>query len=289
MSNKDALLLNFEQSSKVCLRQQSLSNTLAWAQYQNENERLSYTNKQRHTLSMYLQGGFETFRIDRPKHFGSPGSFCLMPKDSESRWQLGAEQQFVHLYFDDDYLKQLALKTFDIDPRCLQLPDLSYFKNAALEASFRHQIASSDWSAGCNHLLLEQITNTILVAMIHDLGVAKFKGNVQGGLAPRVLLRICEYMHCYSYRQIFLAELAELAALSEYHFCRMFKQSTAQTPQQYLSMIRIDRVKNMCSSSPLSLTEISLDCGFSNQSHMGRTFKKLVGVSPREYRKNLPA
>lgn len=51
--------------------------------------------------------------------------------------------------------------------------------------------------------------------------------------------------HANFHRQIYLSELASLAQLSEYHFCRMFKESLVQTPQEYLMQVRIEHVKNV--------------------------------------------
>lgn len=276
---------SFDQStSKVCLRQTSLTDALSWAHYQNEHDRLYYVNDKQHTLSLYLSGGYETHRTDVNSGFGGPGKFCLMPKGSESHWQIGQTQQFMHLYFSDDYLRQLALKVFDIDPRMLQLPELTFTYDAATEALFRHCMATSDWLSGDNHLAMEQVTNTILVSMLQNMGVTKLSAPVKGGLSPKVAALVCDHMQANFHRQVYLAELAGLAQLSEYHFCRMFKQSMAQTPQGYLLAIRIEQVKLRVGTGQASMADIALQCGFANQSHMGRYFKKLVGISPRQYR-----
>ena len=276
---------SFEQStSKICLRQTSLTDALSWAHYQNEHDRLYYVNNKQHTLSLYMSGGYETHRTDVNSGFGAPGKFCLMPQDSESHWQLGQTQQFMHLYFSDDYLKQLALKVFDIDPRMLQLPELTFTNDAATEALFRHCMATSDWQSGNDHLAMEQVTNTILVSMLQNMGITKLTTAVKGGLSPKVAALVCDYMQANFQRQVYLAELADLAQLSEYHFCRMFKQSMAQTPQAYLLAVRIEQVKLRVCNGQVSMADIALQCGFANQSHMGRYFKKLVGISPRQYR-----
>ena len=281
--------ISFEQStSKICLRQTSLTEALSWAHYQNEHDRLYYVNDKQHTLSLYMAGGYETHRTDINSGFGAPGKFCLMPKGSESHWQLGQTQQFMHLYFNDDYLKQLALKVFDIDPRMLQLPELTFTNDGATEALFRHCMATSDWHSGDDHLAMEQVTNTILVSMLQNMGITKLMVPVKGGLSPKVIALICDFLQANFHRQVYLTELAELAKLSEYHFCRMFKQSMAQTPQAYLLAIRIEQVKLRIDNGQLGMAEIALQCGFANQSHMGRYFKKLVGISPRQYR-NLSA
>ncbi len=270
--------------SKICLRQTSLTDSLSWAHYQNEHDHLYYVNDQQHTLSMYMSGGFETHRTDVKSQFGAPGKFCLMPKDSESHWKLGQTQQFMHLYFNDDHLKQIALKVFDIDPRMLQLPELTFTSDASTEALFRHCVATSDWQSDTDHLAMEQVTNTILVSMLQNMGITKRSAPITGGLSPKITTMVCDYMQANFHRQVYLAELATLAQLSEYHFCRMFKRSMAQTPQAYLLAVRIEQVKLRIANNQQSIAETALQCGFSNQSHMGRYFKKIVGLSPRQYR-----
>lgn len=275
----------FDQSNRVCLREKSLANGLSWSHYQNANDRLVYQNDTNHTLSLYIDGGRETYRTDRKANPGGPGRFCLMPKGSESWWQVGEHQNFMHLYFDDLYLKQLALKVLDIDPRQIELPERIFFKNEGLEALFRFGMAGVDWSATENRLAMEHATDSILINLLQGLKLKQSHQAIKGGLSPKVLRQVEDFIHANYHRQIFLEELAQIAGLSEYHFCRMFKHSVAQSPQQYLTKIRIERVKQFITESDESLIDIAARCGFSNQSHMGRYFKKLNGVSPNAFRR----
>ncbi|SFD15113.1 helix-turn-helix transcriptional regulator [Pseudoalteromonas denitrificans] len=279
--------ISFELSKKTCVRHKSLTQGLTWAHYQNEHEHLTYENNKQHTLSMYLSGGHGTFRTDINANKGAPGRFCLMPKGCESEWQVGETQQFMHLYFDDTYIKRLALRVFDIDPRTIQLPELTFTQDLGLEALFRHNMATANWHTSDSQLAIEQVTDTILISMLQNMSNTKIKSPLKGGLSPKICDLICDFMHANYQRQIYLSELADLAQLSEFHFCRMFKESMAQTPQEYLTSVRIDHVKYELAHSRLNLADISLKVGFSNQSHMGRYFKKLIGISPREFRKQL--
>jgi len=145
-------------------------------------------------------------------------------------------------------------------------------------------MATSDWRNKDDHLAMEQATNTILISMLQNMGITKLLTPIKGGLSPKTATLVCDYMQANFHRQVYLAELAELAQLSEYHFCRMFKQSLAQTPQAYLLSIRIEQAKLRMHTEMNSVADIALQCGFANQSHMGRYFKKLVGISPRQYR-----
>ncbi|TMP42545.1 AraC family transcriptional regulator [Pseudoalteromonas citrea] len=286
MPNKN-LHVSFEQSKKRCVRHTLLSNEVSWSHYKNQYERLYYQNQQQHTLSMYLNGGYETHRTDVHSTNGAPGRFCLMPQDSESRWQIGVPQEFVHLYFSDNHLKHTALKVFDIDPRQVNLPERIFFENQPLEALFRHQINDSDWHDKHNTLAIEQFTDTIIVSVLQSLNLKNTRRAITGGLSPKKAKQVTDFIHANFNRQIVLFELAHLVELSEYHFCRMFKLSFAQTPQQYLMSIRIEYAKQALKTSTYSLANIALMCGFANQSHFGRNFKQRVGVTPSSYRRQL--
>jgi len=121
--------------------------------------------------------------------------------------------------------------------------------------------------------------------MLQNMGNKQIKSPLKGGLSPKICFLVCDFIHANYQRQIYLSELADLAQLSEYHFCRMFKESLAQTPQEYLTDVRIEHVKHALIHTNSKLADIALKVGFSNQSHMGRYFKRLIGISPREFRR----
>ena len=81
-----------------------------------------------------------------------------------------------------------------------------------------------------------------------------------------------------------LSMLAAVAGLSMHHFAREFKQSAGVTPHYYLIQKRIERAQQMLAQTDLSLSEIAYATGFSDQSHLARHFRHLLGTTPREFR-----
>jgi AraC-like DNA-binding protein len=106
----------------------------------------------------------------------------------------------------------------------------------------------------------------------------------QGGLAPRVLQRVREYIDARLGENIELEALAETAGLSRCHFARAFKQSVGTAPHSYLMQRRLERAKQLIVETALPLAEIALECGFSDQSHFSRRFLQYVGATPRAFR-----
>jgi len=109
----------------------------------------------------------------------------------------------------------------------------------------------------------------------------------KGGLPSWRLKRALELLESDLRQAPSVAELARLLRLHPTSFCRAFKQSTGLPPHQYLLSHRINCAKDMMRDQSRSLTEIGLDCGFSGSSQFSVVFRRIVGMSPREYRQSL--
>lgn len=82
-----------------------------------------------------------------------------------------------------------------------------------------------------------------------------------------------------------LAELASLCGLSVSHFARAFKQGTGAPPHRWLIMQRVERAQSLLVSSDAPISEIALTCGFADQSHLTRVFRRATGLSPGAWRR----
>lgn len=86
--------------------------------------------------------------------------------------------------------------------------------------------------------------------------------------------------------EITLAELAEAACVSPSHLCFLFRTELGTTFKSLLGMIRIEKAKNLLTEKvEMPITVISLEVGFRDLSHFERTFRRLVGFNPRDYRR----
>ncbi|HYJ18394.1 MAG TPA: AraC family transcriptional regulator [Burkholderiales bacterium] len=107
----------------------------------------------------------------------------------------------------------------------------------------------------------------------------------RGGLPPGALRRVREAMEQGLAEKLELTELAAVAGVSRCHFARAFKESVGQPPHRYLMMRRIEVAAEMIKDSDRTLTDISLDMGFFDQSHFVRVFTRIVGETPGAYRR----
>ena len=106
------------------------------------------------------------------------------------------------------------------------------------------------------------------------------------GTLPRGRLRaVIEYIEEHLDAGPTLGQMAVVARLSAYHFARQFKAATGLPPHQYVILRRVERAKQLLQTgSDFSLAEVAAHAGFSDQSQLSRHFKRLVGVTPRQFR-----
>src|SRR5262249_45404486 len=81
-----------------------------------------------------------------------------------------------------------------------------------------------------------------------------------------------------------IAYLAEIACLSEAHFIRSFRATFGETPHRYLQRRRVERAMFLLRETDRSVTDISLDVGFTSLGTFSRTFHEIVGQAPKSYR-----
>jgi AraC family transcriptional regulator of arabinose operon len=92
------------------------------------------------------------------------------------------------------------------------------------------------------------------------------------------------FLHQNVHRDLSLSAMAEHAGLSVSHFSYLFKQQTGYSPTDYFIHLKIQRACTMLSLSPKNIHEIAYEIGYSDPYYFSRIFKKIMGISPRQYR-----
>lgn len=132
--------------------------------------------------------------------------------------------------------------------------------------------ASSSGALYCDSL----IAAVAGVLLEHEPSAAR----KSGPLTPKQLRRVTDFIEQNCHRNIRLQELAEVAGLSESYFSTAFKASTGIPPHRWQTNARIDRAKAILESRTLALAEVAVMTGFSDQAHLTRVFRQVVGTTP---------
>jgi AraC family transcriptional regulator len=199
-----------------------------------------------------------------------------------SRWNEAGE--FTHCYLDQTFLTHAAHESVNPDrvEMRLQVPPfadpLIWQIGAALKSILENDpqnscfYAESMATALAAHLLQFYATRPHILREYED------------GLSKVQIQQAIEYINEHLHRNLTLTEIATELDMSQYYFCRLFKQSIGMTPHQYLIQQRVERSKQLLKQPEQNIVDIAAQCGFANPSHFARCFRQRVGISPQQFR-----
>jgi AraC family transcriptional regulator len=136
-------------------------------------------------------------------------------------------------------------------------------------------------------LMGEVLVNAACIRLAKRYAVSKL--NVvprRGGLPKARLKRVLEYIDANVYRKITLSELAGVVNMSLYYFAVLFRQSTGLSPHQYVLKQRVKRAKELLRNPNRSVLDVSMSVGFEHQNNFARAFRRVIGVSPTQFRRD---
>jgi AraC family transcriptional regulator len=135
-------------------------------------------------------------------------------------------------------------------------------------------------------LAAESLANVLAVHLIRHVLSPSQPARRRDGTLPRGRLRaVVEYIEEHLDAGPSLEQLSAVARLSPYYFARQFKRATGLPPHQYVILRRVERAKQLLQTGiDLSLAEVAADAGFSDQSQFTHHFKRVVGVTPGQFR-----
>jgi AraC-like DNA-binding protein len=165
-------------------------------------------------------------------------------------------------------------------------------KDIAIQAPAERQLATLlaaelDQPGLHSRLYAESIALALMVQLVRNQGTDPVKlVPIRGGLAPWQLRRVFHHLEENLANVVSLSELAAIVDLSTAHFSRQFKTSTGLPPHRYQLALRIERAKSLLIQSNLPLKEVALSCGFFDQGHLSKSFRRLVGLSPGAWQRS---
>ncbi|MDQ4120466.1 MAG: helix-turn-helix domain-containing protein [Acidobacteriota bacterium] len=198
------------------------------------------------------------------------------------------EQDDIYLHLEPDFIKKTALES-DLNPDGTELVPILGTRNPQIEQLAKLAFAElqHDEATVGSNLYADSLANLLAVELLRSYSTRAFapEPTNTNALPKRKLAQILDLINSDLSADLSLAFLAETVGLSEYHFLRLFKQSTGATPHQYVLRQRIERAKQLLLETQLSVTEISFLLGFSTPAHFAQQFRRQTGVQPTELRR----
>jgi AraC-like DNA-binding protein len=107
----------------------------------------------------------------------------------------------------------------------------------------------------------------------------------RGGLAPWQVRKVTSYVDANLDCTIRNEDLATIVRLNSSHFSRAFRNTFGEPPHEYVIRRRVERAQGLMLSTSAPLSAIALECGLADQAHLSRLFRRVVGGTPRAWRR----
>jgi AraC family transcriptional regulator len=239
--------------------------------------------------SLYLN----VFKDGRPccrDYHALPGSLCLSPPhrpdyELEYRNESPQPMRTLHLYLHDGLLAQTAAADADLDAARLELPEDHILDDPLIVQLVSNIAREIGQPEARNDLYADTAARMLAIQLVRRHGVTReLKRKTRGAaLSPGCLRKLGEYVREHLHRSITLDELAAVASLSPYHFCRAFQRTTGQSPNRYVIAQRMGRAAHLLRSTHLTVTHVASEVGYESVSHFSELFKRHTGYSPGTY------
>jgi AraC family transcriptional regulator len=299
MSIKKALSVNFAQPAvtasffprpPILTSHQSGWKNIQFGQYQLPAWEMPEIVSLQHTIALSSCQGIgatEIFvgkRLYSVPHFEDRNFVGIFPANLPMKCRWNEESELTHCYLDPTFLNHAAYESINpdrvellltppptLDPLIWQIGTSlkSLLENAPQNSCF---YAESMATALAAHLLQFYATRPHVLLEYAD-GLSKVK-----------LSQAIEYINEHLTRNLTLTEIAVEVEMSQYYFCRLFKQSIGMTPHQYLIQQRVEKSKPLLKQPEAKILNIANQCGFANPSHFAKCFRQRVGISPQQFR-----
>lgn len=257
-------------------------------------EQLSYACTQielapqsNHILTLHIAAPTSLVqKRDGRSHRGglATGEFTLTPAGNPSAWYWDKFLDKLHMRLTPDFVRKVAAEC-DLNPDRIELLHNFGTRDPQIERISLTLKTELETGGVGGRLFGESLATALIVQLLrYYCSNPQVVPYVEGGLSQFILRRVIDYIQVNFEQDISLASIAKIADMSAYHFSRLFKQSIGLTPHQYLIYCRIERAKHLLNQSDLTITQVARSVGFSSQSHFGQHFKRLTGVTPRQFR-----
>jgi AraC family transcriptional regulator len=212
-------------------------------------------------------------------------SVLVFPAGSSKFLQWEGSMDSLGIYMDPGLIARVAAESFDFDPTPKFLRPLHRLTVPELRAAMLAVDAELRIGGPGSPLLIESLGTMLCVHLLrHVISPHRLRSAGDGILSRRKLHNVIDYIMQNLEGSPSLGQMAATAHLSPYHFARQFKAATGLPPYQYVIARRVERALHLLRGhNELGLAEVALRAGFSDQSKLSFHFKRLLGVTPRQF------
>jgi AraC family transcriptional regulator len=212
------------------------------------------------------------------------GVISLLTRAEQSVWQWDRPISVKHIYIGHEVVEDTANQVFERDLERVKIEDRVRSEDPIIPLYLKMLEGELRGEGLGERLYVDSIRTQLAIHLLRNYANVEFRRPSMGSLGPRLRRMMIEFIDQNLAENITLDDLAGLAGLSSYHFSRKFKADLGVAPHSYVLSRRIERAKQLLKKGHLPLKLVAAECGFTDQSHLNRAFRKFLGVTPKDFR-----
>lgn len=237
----------------------------------------------------YLLSGTRKVFINDTIYSVKKGDLIVIPKGELHRTTYigGETHERIVMDFNDAFIEPLISRIgYDAFSKCFDNRQLSIPPNR------REYVEELFGKIIREHNGVDSYSSTILSLYVYELIMFVLRCHENSDhpcavaeIGDDIISDAARYISSNFTHELSLTQLADKYSMSPSYFSRKFKLCTGFGYKEYLITIRIIEACKLLLNTDLTITEIAEKCGFDDSNYFGDSFKKVKGISPREYRK----
>jgi len=215
------------------------------------------------------------------------GRMCIIAPELSVETNRRSEGKVLHTFVKRAIITEVAGELFERDAKSLEIvPDFG-FEDPGLASLLQSLHQSLLEPAGYADLKVEYLVRALAAHVLRkNANLTDLEPSADVPLTNRQIQLVTNYIRDNLPSKILLNDLAALLNLGQTSLMKRFRASFRQTPHQYIMELRVNRARELLEQSNLPIVEIAALCGFADQTHLGVVFRRLVGVTPSQYRRS---
>ncbi|MEM1272280.1 MAG: helix-turn-helix transcriptional regulator [Pseudomonadota bacterium] len=234
-----------------------------------------------HTASLSMR----TFRDGQwENQISGPPNVHLGQIGERTGWQWPAGARVMRLRLDLTELQRFVVGEMRMIASDSRLKGLAALQDEKIcRAAAMIEEVLGDQRPG-QAVLYDALARMLVVHVVRSYIVAR-DAVLPGAMSPESYTQIIAHIDAKIAEPIRIADLCEIAHMSESAFLRAIKSATGRTPHELVRSRRLDAARRLLQLGELSISQIASETGFSDQAHLSRSFKQAFGQSPRQWRR----
>ncbi len=188
---------------------------------------------------------------------------------------------FLFLTLDPVFVRRVV-EGLELDADRIELIEQQRSTDPTLHHIAMALRAGVQTGAALDRMYGEGLSTALAAHLLREYGAAVPGPKRQyGGLTRAKLVRAVEYIQDQLNADLTVSRIAQAVGMGPYYFSRLFKESTGQSPHQYVVEARVRKAKELLTTGRFTISEAAHHVGFVDQSHLTRHFKRVFGLPPR--------